>query len=147
MDIHYFLRNKTSYLAVFIKYAFSENKNRILQHFKVYQENIEPKRIQNNQIRNVISIFTDGRFMYLLQPVFEVSKCKVSVDHFMFLNIIIEMLDSITWSCGSTTVSLMCLSSICNFLICPAPWVFSCSWASALLTSMTSRYLLLASTQ
>lgn len=83
MDIHYFLRNKTSYLAVFIKYAFSENKNRILQHFKVYQENIEPKRIQNNQIRNVISIFTDGSFMYLLQPVFEVSKCKVSVDCFV----------------------------------------------------------------
>lgn len=33
MGIHYFLCNKTGYLAVFIKYTFSENKNKILQHF------------------------------------------------------------------------------------------------------------------
>lgn len=44
MDIHYFLCNKTGYLAVFIKYTFSENKNKILQHFKVYQGKQRPKK-------------------------------------------------------------------------------------------------------
>ena len=37
MDIHYFLCNKTGYLAVFIKYTFSENRNKIL-HLKLIRE-------------------------------------------------------------------------------------------------------------
>lgn len=44
MNVHYFLCNKTSYLAVFIKYTFSEKKKKVLQHFKVLSGKHRPKK-------------------------------------------------------------------------------------------------------
>ena len=44
MNVHYFLGNKTSYLAVFIKYTFSEKKKKVLQHFKVLSGKHRPRK-------------------------------------------------------------------------------------------------------
>lgn len=52
MDIHYFLCNKTGYLAVFIKYTFPEKKRKFNNILKFYQGNIGPKRIENNMKYN-----------------------------------------------------------------------------------------------
>lgn len=61
MDIHYFFCNKTGYLAIFIKYTFSE-KNKILQHFKVYQSQ---KGFITINIRYVISLSKCGLVHHL----------------------------------------------------------------------------------
>lgn len=44
MDVHYFLGDKASYLAVFIKYTFSEKKKKVLQHFKVLSGKHRPRK-------------------------------------------------------------------------------------------------------
>lgn len=49
MDVHYFLGDKASYLAVFIKYTFSEKKKKVLQHFKVLSGKHRPRKDSNDK--------------------------------------------------------------------------------------------------